>query len=187
MNINKVTQFNNGFVGASSHKPIVGHIAFSAFSNVVSQAKNNGSEVIVAGQPLSITTNTQDSGAGEGLNPNVFLATKLASGGNLAGFALKSETDIVSNDYPTGAALPTQIFYVGLLGSGVETYLPISASATGLSGAIDLSKTLSYSDDGLILGNGDGGIKPLGNAVDGIKAKADGTGFEDCKVIKIRL
>lgn len=186
MNINKVTQFNNGFVGVSSHKPIVGHIAYSAFANVISQGKNNGDEVIVAGQALKVTTNSADAGAGEGLNPNVFLVSKLATGETLGGFALKSENDIVSNDYPAGVAFNSQIIYIGLLGSGVETYLPVASASANFSGDVDLSKKLTWNGDGVDISDS-GTISILSNVIDGVKAKADGSGFETCKVIKVKL
>lgn len=189
-NINQTGTFNNGFVGVNSQKPIVGHIAKRAYLSNVYQAKNNGTDVIVAGTPLAITNNTGEADAGKGLNPNVFLATKATT--SIDGFALASDTDIVSQEYQAGVALPTQIINVAPIGSGIETYLPVSSAATTLlAKAVSISSTLLTYDvtagqEGLKIAT-DGKIKAIGNVVDGVKAKSDGSGFESCKVIKVRL
>lgn len=188
-NINQTGTFSNGFVGANSQKPIVGHIAKRAYLSNVYQAKNNGADVIVAGTPLAITNNTGEADAGKGLNPNVFLATKATT--SIDGFALASDTDIVSQEYQAGVALPTQIINVAPIGSGIETYLPVSSAATTLlTSAVSINSTLTYDvtagQEGLKVAT-DGKIKAIGNVVDGVKAKSDGSGFESCKVIKVRL
>lgn len=195
ININKTTGFENGFVGASSAKPIVGHLVNTDFLNTIQQGKNNGDEIIVAGAPIAITNATGETEAGRGLNPNVFLVKKAAAdGSDIAGFALASDSDLVTPDNSAPASYPTQIINIALIGSGAELYLPISSAATTLlTTAISLNSKIVYDNtagsEGLKIDSTatEGYFKAVGNVVDGVKAKADGSGFETCKVLKVKI
>ena len=183
LDINKVENFNNSFVGFSSQKPICGHFLNDMFKHNISQAKVNTQEVIYPGIPVQI----KNYDSSQLNNLNVLNITKKAENANeLDAFILSSPTDVVLFGNQVALPLYTQIINVALIGSGVELYLPADASLADVSVSSKLlwdftTQTLKVLDLGY--------ITLLSPIVDGIRyIEKDGKViYENTKCVKVRI
>lgn len=186
MDFNKVENYNNkSFLGSSSSKPIVGVVANNGTGFGIIQAKLTIDGAYV-GAPVAITNNSHGtSNAGEGLNPNVLHITEIG-GNNISGFILESQSDVVLNGSTAASPQKNQVINVGIIGSGIETYLPVVASVANKN----INTKLSYDDNEKALKEDvNGKIALVGPVVDGVKYVLDGgiTTFKDTKVVRVRL
>ena len=193
--INTAQNYNNkSFLGNSSAKPIAGVITRALYSFSIAQAKLSitGDENVYAGEPLKITSAGAAGGssAGKGLNPNVLSASK-SNGTDIGGFLAVNPTDVLDYGDEAPFARDTQIVNVGLLGSGVEMYLPVAADVVGLDVNADVEwdstgSALKKKTTGTALG-----IKIISPVIDGVRIKkstsSNVVGYEECKVAKVRL
>ena len=171
--INTAQNYNNkSFLGNSSAKPIAGVITRALYSFSISQAKLSitGDENVYAGEPLKITS---------------------SNGTDIEGFLAVNPTDVLDYGDEAPFARDTQIVNVGLLGSGVEMYLPVAADVVGLAVNADvewdsINSVLKKKATGTALG-----VKIISPVVDGVRIKKSTSSnvvvYEDCKVAKVRL
>lgn len=187
LDINKVGNYKNkSFIGNSSAKPIVGVPLRGIYTFDLSQGKLTSDDIILPGEPVKATNASNKTGAGKGLNPNVFNLSKIDLDTDISGFMLVNETDVIDFGQEAPRAYKGQIVNVALLGSRTEVYLPIK-EAKGVN--VNDNLLWDSTEGGGLKKDSTGTIKLLGPVVDGVKFKNTGgvISYEDCKVAKVRL
>jgi hypothetical protein len=189
-------QFTNAFVGASSAAPLCGRINnLYTLGSRLKQAKVGNSltqKVILAGLPVQLDNRVGTPGTNQiaGFNADVLEITALGTlTANIAGFALAGDEDIIDVDGGVGYAHVGMLTNVGLIGSGIETWLPCDAALANVTTLTPvcwasgvLTATLG-SDTALP-------IKLLSAVVDGYYLKVDTDGYVNwtaCKCIRVQL
>lgn len=181
---NSVGNANGGFLGTSSFKPIAGHVVRDLFIFRLNQAKVTGGAIAPA-TPVKLV-NSNGGKAGEGLSPNVFVASAPAATTDISGFLVASPNDVLEIGSGVAIAQEGQIAQVAVIGSGIEIYLPCDDTLQNVninskaewditSGKLKLSDT--------------GNISIVGSVVDGITySVSNGVGTTiDSKVILVKL
>jgi hypothetical protein len=135
--------FANSFTGNSSAYPLCGmptNIGFAMQKMRQAQiASGITAKTIFAGQPVIIDNRVGNPGTGQivGLNADVLSITALATTtdtvNTVCGFVLCSDLDRVDEDGGVAYAHVEDIVNVGLLGSGLEVWLPASADCANIA------------------------------------------------------
>lgn len=192
LNLNTVGNYNGrSFLGSSSAKPIVGIVLRDIYQGNLTQAKLTVADDAYAfqGLPLKVlNTNLDSTEAGAGLSPNVLSAELATAAADVSGFLVSNPTDLLELGQTAPSAQNGQVVSVALLGSRVETYLPV---ADGVVGQNVNSKLAWNFTTGNLEVSATGTIELLSPVVDGIKFAKNAAGtdvvYEDCKVAKVRL
>lgn len=196
------TTFGNAFIGASSASPLCGmptNLQFAMTKMRQAQIKSDvTAKTIFAGQPVIIDNRVGDPGTAQinGFNSDVLeitaLATTTALVMTVGGFVLCSDLDKVDTDGGTAYAHAGDLTFVGLIGSGIEVYLPASsdcaniALTTGLCWDSTNAELDVPASSELTIG-----LKVLGSLVDGYKLKKNATSglieWVATKCLKVQL
>lgn len=194
--INQATQYNNQFLAPNSARPICGHVVYGMYKNGLIQAVNRvkqDSLPFATGVTLQTRAATNGSSAGVGLNPNVLVIEKVATGAaDLSGFVISSPTDFLFPGDEVATARTNQIVYVAVFGSQVEMFVPCDTSLASVE--ID-GVNANYVDYDFIEGRLKKGttfrVTLLSNVVDGVKPQVDTQTstikLVPTKCIKVRL
>lgn len=196
------TVFGSPFIGASSAAPLCGmptNFAYSMSKIRQAQIKSDvTAKTIFAGQPVIIDNRVGAPGTAQinGFNADVLEITALGTTTSLAmtvgGFVLCSDLDKVDADGGTGYAHAGDLVNVGLIGSGVEVYLPASADCANIA----LTQGLCWDSTNAELDVPASseltiGLKVLGSLVDGYKLKKNATSglmeWVATKCLKVQL
>ena len=90
---------------------------------------------VLASYPVALDNRVGGANTGPitGMNPNVLEVTALGTTGSINGFALMGPIDSIDSDGGVGYAHTGGLVNVGLLGSGLEVYLPASANLANVA------------------------------------------------------
>ena len=197
------TTFGSPFIGASSAAPLCGmptNYQFAMTKMRQAQIKSDvTAKTIFAGQPVIIDNRVGAPGTAQiaGFNADVLeitaLATTTALVMTVGGFVLTSDLDQVDSDGGVAYAHAGDLVNVGLIGSGIEVWLPASADCanialtTGLCwDSTNAELDVPASSELTITG-----LKVLSSLVDGYKLKKNATSglieWVACKCIKVQL
>jgi hypothetical protein len=196
------TVFGSPFIGASSAAPLCGmptNLQFAMTKMRQAQIKSDvTAKTIFAGQPVIIDNRVGAPGTAQiaGFNADVLeitaLATTTSSASTVCGFVLCSDLDKVDTDGGTGYAHAGDLVNVGLIGSGVETYLPASADCANIALTTGLCWDSTNAElDVPASSELTIGLKVLGSLVDGYKLKKNATSglmeWVATKCLKVQL
>lgn len=197
------TTFSGAFIGANSAAPLCGmptNIS-NAMTKIRQAQINTGvtAKTVFAGQPVIIDNRVGNPGTSQlvGFNSDVLeitaLATTTASVMTVGGFVLCSHLDQVDTDGGTGYAHLGDLVNVGLIGSGVEVWLPASADCANIA----LTQGLMWDSTNGELDVPPGseltitGLKVLSSLTDGYKLKKNASSglveWVATKCIKVQL
>ena len=197
------TAFGGGFVGPSSAAPLCGmptNVQFAMSKMRQAQIKSDvTAKTIFAGQPVIIDNRVGAPGTAQiaGFNADVLeitaLATTTSSVMTVGGFVLCSDLDRVDSDGGTAYAHAGDLVNVGLIGSGIEVYLPASSDCANIA----LTQGLCWDSTNAELDVPASseltitGLKVLGSLVDGYKLKKNATSglmeWVATKCLKVQL
>lgn len=196
------TTFGSPFIGASSASPLCGmptNLSFAMTKMRQAQIKSDvTAKTIFAGQPVIIDNRVGDPGTSQikGFNADVLeitaLATTTSSVMTVGGFVLCSDLDKVDTDGGTGYAHAGDLVNVGLIGSGIEVWLPASADCANIALTTGLCWDSTNAElDVPASSELTIGLKVLSSLVDGYKLKKNGTSglveWVATKCIKVQL
>lgn len=90
---------------------------------------------VLAAYPVAVDNRVGAANTGPitGMNPNVLEVTALGTTATAVGFALVGPVDSIDSDGGVGYAHTGGLVNVGLLGSGLEVYLPASANLANVA------------------------------------------------------
>lgn len=181
------TTFGTPFIGASSASPLCGrptNLQFAMTKMRQAQIKSDvTAKTIFASQPVIIDNRVGAPGTAQiaGFNADVLeitaLATTTSSVMTVDGFVLASNLDQVDADGGVGYAHAGDLVNVGLLGSGIEVWLPASADCANIAVSTGLywDSTNAELD---VPASGEKtitGLKVLSSLTDGYKLKENAT------------
>lgn len=195
------TAFGNAFIGAFSASPLCGmptNFAYSMSKIRQAQIKSDvTAKTIFAGQPVIIDNRVGAPGTAQiaGFNADVLeitaLATTDSSASTVCGFVLCSDLDKVDTDGGTGYAHAGDLVNVGLLGSGVETWLPASADCANIALSVGLYWDSTNAELDVPTNEKTIPLKVLSSLTDGYKLKKNATSglmeWVATKCLKVQL
>lgn len=187
----------NAFMKAKTYVPLCGFLQNPFYSNGKTQAAMIPTDLLgmvsaTAVKIINDTTPTSGRFAGENLNPKALkISAKAAAKDDLSGFVLETDADVIPAN--GGASLPIQggFVQVGLLGSGLQVWLPCDDSLIGV--AINSELDYDFATGKLKKGAAGAGIgvKLLSGVVDGkVKQYATATdtaSWADTKCVLVQL
>lgn len=198
--MNQVT-FGTPFRGPSSASPLCGmptNLSFAMTKMRQAQiASGITAKTVFAGQPVIIDNRIGNVGTDQlyGMNSDTLeitaLATTTASVMTVGGFVLCSDLDQVDADGGVAYAHLSDLVNVGLIGSGIETWLPASADCANIALTQGLfwdstNAELDVPSNELTIG-----LKVLSALTDGYKLKKNATSglmeWVATKCVKVQL